>query len=397
MSNKIILVSDDANFFEYFIQKLKLRKSDEIYRFSYENLIGNFHLVNTSVIILNADNNTNNAMEILKLINTAPCIIFSLNENLTEKNKFLKNGAIDFITPFNSEEEINIKINIALKFSSYLDKNTHYRKFLTKHGIISENNEVYLDYKTIIESELERINSNSIPTVLMAISPDEKTKFLLQANQIETSIINNIRKNDILMNYAANKYFLLLFNTNLESAQNLWKNIQKQIPENIYAGFTNALYKKREHLINEVLNNLHETINNSKKKNSMQQKENLTDFNKNFKNFRQNYEKKIKNIIIPVFYQIQQKYNNKLWNINLSEEATNNTFSLNIKNKYYSGKLKITTPGFSIINIDIEYQNKTTKNKRVSFSPEEFESGILEDIIEQFIYEFKKEIQSDNT
>ncbi len=395
MSNKIILVSEDLNFFEYFIQKLRLRKSDEIFRFSFEKLVSNFHLVNTSVIILNADNNFENSLEILKLINEAPCIIFSLNEIQTKKNKFLKNGAIDFITPFNTEEEINQKLNIALKISSYLDKKEHYRKFLIKGGIISENNEVYLDYKSIIESELERINSNSIPAVLVAISPNEKTKFLLQANQIETVILNQVRKNDILMNYAANKYFLLLFNINIETAQKLWENIKKQIPENIYAGFANALYKKRENLISEVLNNLHETINNSK--NSLTQDENFSDLNNNFKNFRQNYEKKIKNIIIPVFYQIQQKYNKKLWDINLTEEATKDTYLLNVKSKYNRGVLRITIPGFSIINIDIEYYGKSLKNKRISYAPEEFESGVLEDIIEQFINEFKKETKNDNT
>ena len=43
----------------------------------------------------------------------------------------------------------------------------------------------------------------------MAVSPDDRSKFAIQANQIETVIINNIRENDLLINYAPNKYFII--------------------------------------------------------------------------------------------------------------------------------------------------------------------------------------------
>lgn len=395
MSNKIILASDDVDFFEYIIQKLKIRKSDEIYRFNYESLIKNYQLIDSSLVILNSEVLNGDIYEILKLLENNPCIVFALNDNDEIKNKFLKKGAVDFITPFNTDEDIQIKVNKALKIVSLLDKNKYYRKFLENNNFISKYNEVYIDYKLILEMELERINESSIPSVLVAISPNEKSKFLLSSNQIELAILSCIRKDDILMTYAANKYFLLLYNTNVEAAKNIWKKIVSKVPEKIYAGFASVLYKKREHLINEVLNRLHEAINNEK---SLETNKDFSDSfaSINFKNYKQEYEKNLEKIIIPVFYQIQQKYNNKLWGINVLQEVENGVYRLLLKSKYRNGELKITSPGFSKVLIDVNYSNKSN-SQRISIESDEFEAGFLEDVIEQFISDFKREAEDGNT
>ena len=395
MSNKIILASDDVDFFEYIIQKLKIRKSDEIYRFNYESLIKNYQLIDSSLVILNSEVLNGDIYEILKLLENNPCIVFALNDNDEIKNKFLKKGAVDFITPFNTDEDIQIKVNKALKIVSLLDKNKYYRKFLENNNFISKYNEVYIDYKLILEMELERINESSIPSVLVAISPNEKSKFLLSSNQIELAILSCIRKDDILMTYAANKYFLLLYNTNVEAAKNIWKKIVSKVPEKIYAGFASVLYKKREHLINEVLNRLHEAINNEK---SLETNKDFSDSfaSINFKNYKQEYEKNLEKIIIPVFYQIQQKYNNKLWGINVLHEVENGVYRLLLKSKYRNGELKITSPGFSKVLIDVNYSNKSN-SQRISIESDEFEAGFLEDVIEQFISDFKREVEDGNT
>ena len=54
--------------------------------------------------------------------------------------------------------------------------------------------------------------------------------------------------------------------------------------------------------------------------------------------------------------------------------------------------MKITSPGFSKINIDIIYEANSViiDSKRITLEPEEFEKGILEDLMEQFLQEYKK-------
>ena len=59
----------------------------------------------------------------------------------------------------------------------------------------------------------------------------------------------------------------------------------------------------------------------------------------------------------------------------------------------------MTSPGFSKINIDITFSSspENIDAKRISLNPDELEAGVLEDLLEQFIAEFRKEVNNDNT
>ena len=295
-----------------------------------------------------------------------------------------------------SDEEIDVGLSSALNVSSLLIKNLRYREILEKSNCITPNNEVFLDYVNVLDRELDKINKTSTPSVLVAISPNEKTKFLIKPNQIETIILNNIRKNDILMNFAVNKYFLLLFDTDIDGAQKIWAKISSQIPEKIYAGFAKTFSKSRQQLINEALNKLHEAINYEKFTESMISSENPTN---NFKQFKNNYNKKIEQVITPTFYHIKQKYTDKLYGVIIEQEIGDGYGILRIKSRQIQSVLKITSAGFSKINIDITYLsgNENIDTKRIALEPDELEAGFLEDLLEQFILEFKKEINDGTT
>ena len=266
-------------------------------------------------------------------------------------------------------------------------------------NIISKTNDVFIDYNFILDNELERIYSTSTKAVFLAISSNETSKFLLNQTTLETVILSNIRKNDILINYAANKYFALLFDIDVESAKKLWSKICASIPEPIYAGIVKITGKNRQQLINNALNELHLEINKAKKieklsnnpiislSKSNSEKNSYT----NFKMFRQNFCKKIEQVISPVFYQIQQKYANKLSSVNLQQGTGDGYGIFYIKGKNSNSCFKVSSAGFSKINIDITYQkdSENIDSKRITLEPEELESGLLEDLLEQFINEYK--------
>ena len=52
MSDKIVLISDDSDFFDYIRTKLALRKSDELFCFSFDNVPEKLHLLSTAVFIV---------------------------------------------------------------------------------------------------------------------------------------------------------------------------------------------------------------------------------------------------------------------------------------------------------------------------------------------------------
>lgn len=393
MQSRIVLVSADSNFFEYISQLLELRKGDEIFRYSFTEIPEKLHLLKNSALIVNSENSEKEALELLKIAKGMPTLIFSFNDDEEYKIQTLQNGAINFVTPMMTEIEIKTHLKTVLSLVSILEKKQQYRELLEKHKLISNNNEVYIDYNSILDKELTKLDFNASTSVLVAIAPDDKSKFLLQPNQIETIILNNIRSNDILMSYATNKYFLLLFDTTIDSAQRLWEKIRLQISEKIYAGFANTASKNRQQLVNEALNKLHIAINYEKSKESQK-----TVQNNNFKMFRQEFNKNFTNIITPVFYQIQQKYNKKLFGMVLEQNTDLGFGCLKIACKHASAALTVTCPGFSKVNIDISYQtSKPIQPKRISFEPEEFDGGILEDLLEQFITEFREDISNDKT
>lgn len=400
MQSRIILISNDSNFFEYITPKLNLRKSDELFRFSFAELPDKLHLLASALLIINSENAEENTLELLNLTKPAVSLVFGYNDDVDFKVEVYKRGALGYVTPFMQDEEFSAKLTSTLSALAKVEKNSRYRDLLVKNQLITPNNEVYIDYKAMLDSELEKINQTSARAVLLAISPNEKTKFLLLPNQIETIILNCIRENDVLMSYATNKYFLLLYNTDVDSAQKIWEKIQKNIPYKLYAGIGNVLSKPREQIVNEVLNKLHEAINYDKE--NLRTEKNPVDElggnSGNFKSFRKDFNKKIEQIVSPVFYHVQQTNNDKLFGMRIEQCVGEGYGLLSINGRNANAMFKITCPGFSKINIDISYKTANhTPSKRISIEPDELEAGFLEDLLEQFIQEFKKEINDDNT
>ena len=390
MQGRLILVSDDSDFFEYIESKLILRSCDELYKIKFKDFHEHISLIKTAVLLINSENKKNETLELLKIASGIPSIVFAYNQEESFTTTVFQSGAITFITPVTPDEEIQAIISSAFNITSLIKKNLMYRNILVKKNLIKPDNEIYLDYNEILEQELEKIQKETTTSVLVAISPDDKNKYLIKPEQIETIILNNIRQNDLLMNYAANKYFLLLYNIDIDNAQRVWTKISTQFPVKIYAGFAQIFSKTRQQLVNEALNKLHESINYNKAYTNLKTENSK---NKNFKLFRQELNKKLEQITIPVFYHIKQKYSEKLFGIVLKQENGNGYCSLELSGYNSSALFKLTTPGFSNINIDITY-NMTANHKdarRIILTPEEFESGLLEDLLEQFIIEFKKE------
>ena len=388
MLGRVVLISDDKDFFEYIIPKLQLRKSDELFRFGFDELTEKFHQLDSSLLIINSENKQEQTLELLNIIKDSPAVVFGYNDDEAFKIKGYKSGMFAYIPITSTDEEIQATLLPALKLVSSINKNKLYREILVRNNLVTQNNEVFLDSNTMIEQELTKIQNHHKNAVLGAISPDEQSKFTIQPNQIETIILNNIRESDLLINFATNKYFLLLYDTDTEKAYSLWNKIITNFSEPIYAGFVQIGRKNRQQLVSEVLNKLHEAIHRGFKSTMTAD----VFMGNNFKLYKNEFKKKLEQIITPVFYHVQQIYNDKLFNIKIDIGHGEDYSALYIKSKSATNSLKITSPGYATVNIDINYQNteNTNDSKRITLEPDELEAGLLQDILEQFILEFKR-------
>ena len=394
---RIVLISDDSDFFDYISPKLILRKSDELFRFSFKNIPEKFQSVFPSLLIINSENAEEKTLELLSKVKEIPSIIFTFNEDENFKLKAYKSGMCEYVTVMTPDNELQAKMIPLLTAASILEKNKQYREILVKNNLITQENDVYTDYNNIIDYELEKINITSTPAVLAAISTNDKTKKQI----FEKTILKNIRKTDILMNFAPNKYFLLFFNTDLNSTQKIIDKIKTSMPEKVFSGLSNILGKNRQQVVNEVLNKLHQEINYDKdysrtNKNPLKE---LGGSEENFKVFKKEFQKKLEQIITPAFYHFHQKYNNPYGGLNVELLSGEDFGTLRLRSRIATGNFKITSPGYSKINIDITYQlsnGQAPSPKRINIAPDELEGGLLTDLLEQFIIEFSKEVSIDN-
>ena len=397
MSDRIVLISDDSDFFDYVRLKLELRKSDELYTYAFDDVPDKLHFLEESVLIINSESSKEKTLELLKIFKGTPSIVISFNEDEQFKKKCYRAGLFDYMTLLTPDSEFRARILPALSMLALLEKNRQYRKVLVQKKVLTQNNEVFIDYSNIIDNELAEIKKNVCSAVFVAIAPNENTKFLFQPNVIETVILNNIRRNDILMNYAPNKYFLIMHDIDINSANKIWGNIQSQFSQKIYAGITKITNQSRQQIINDALNKLHEAIVHDKiqygDKNSLKSlktKQSSSPYS-NFKLYRQQFSQKLEQVIAPVFYQIQQKYVSKLAGITIEQGSGDGYGVFYLKGKHLSGSFRVTSPGFAKINIDITMQKNSDEvdTKRITLEPEELEQGLLEDLLEQFISEVK--------
>ena len=158
MASKIVLVSDDLDFFDYIRAKLELRKSDELFTFSFDMLPEKIHLLKTAVFIVNSENAEEKTLDLLKIFSGLPTIVFSYNEDEVFRRKCFRLGMLDYMTVLTSDSEFRARMIPALAISSLLEKNQQYRDFLVKNEILSENNEVYINYASILDNEIEQEN-----------------------------------------------------------------------------------------------------------------------------------------------------------------------------------------------------------------------------------------------
>ena len=391
---RIVLVSDDSNFFVYIIPKLLLRKSDEIYRYGFDNFDCNSELFRAALVVINSENAESKTMDLLEKIKDVPTIVFAYNENPDFMLSAYKKGMNEYLSLLISDEELQAKMVPLFINVSLLEKNLQFREMLHNNKLLLQDSDTYTDYNSILDFEIEKINATSQSAVLAAISTQEKNKAKIKPFELEKILSNNIRKSDVLMKYAINRYFLILHNVNLELAKKIIDNIIKKIPDKIFVGYANILSKKRQQVVDEVLNRLHEAIKYDKdyvrsEKNPIKE---LGSTNENFKVFKQEFNKKIEQIITPAFYHTQLKYNNSQeCLVDVSIENDNRFLQIRTRNK--TGKFSITTPGYTKINIDLSLvnnSNQQTDLKRITLEPDELEFVMLTDLLERFMMDFTK-------
>ncbi len=392
MSSKIALISDDSDFFDFIKLKLELRRSDELFEFCFDEVPDKINFLESAVLIVNSEQAQQKTLDLLNIFNNGtPIIVTSYNYDNTFSKKCYRLGMLDFVPILTPDNEFRARMLPALSISALLHKNRQYRQLLVRNKILNQNNEVFIKYENVIDNAILEVKNNGKKAIFGIISPDNKGKFLIKQNLIETIILNNLRKNDILINYEPNKYYLIMYDSDLISVKKHWEKISNKFPQKVYAGFVCIKNQNRAQLINNAQSQLQEEIEKLSSGNEMPHSNSIV----NFKQYRKTLESKMEQLVTPIFFCIQQKYSNKFTGVKIEQFYENNCGYFNIVGKHFFASFKISNPGFTNINIDISVKKDGEGGdiKRISLNRDEFDSGLLEGLLEKFVSDVKMLMQ----
>lgn len=411
VENSIILITNQDNIVETLKPKLVLlREVDHILAVDYKNAIDKIKEVSPEAVIIYSSNENEDCLNIIKEIR---------QENVTKHTSILllidkynedfllsayDEGITDYLTMSSGDAEILMRTIWGFKKHSQLKTIQKQKQLFEKLDIIDKDTGFFTNKysEKIFENEFENLDKTDSNAILMLVSVGETSKIKLHSQQLASAIKTSIRHSDVVVHGTAQKFYVLLVETQLKGAFRVWEKIKQSLGSqyNVLSSIKSVEGESFDELQKCLLNGLVEAestgqdlvIVSEEEKNisSGDWLEKINSTQKNFKLFKQAFNKKLENVIAPVFFQMQKAYEAKLFETQIEQYSNSTLSEFVLKKADKISELKITYPGFSKINIDIINQGlDSPENKRISLDLTELSDARLTKIIEDFIKEFK--------
>ena len=409
--NGIIIISDN----QLFIDSLKsrivfLREVDNISFSNYKNAVNYLNENNFNIIILDGENEEITTKFAKKIktdmkFQTSKLIVFMDFYNDEFALDLFDAGIEDFILKNATDAEILMRLVWANQKHERKQLYDNNQKLLYSLGILEGTNGIYSPKycKQVFETEIQTCFKKGKFASLMILAPDINCRQKLSVNLLGTIIKNNIRSTDVL-GYADNyKFYLLLSQTRVKGIFAVYEKIKAALNDeySISVGATELKsdnFTEIETCVNKALDEALGISDSIIIANNIAQKpatenwlEKINSNQKNFKLFKQTFLKKLKNVITPVFYQMQKLYEEKLFETNINQFSNESQSVFELKNDKFVSTIKITYPGFSKINIDLDQGFSDKPLDRKSMDLGKLTDDTLSEIMENFIEEYRQE------
>lgn len=401
--NNILIISDDYRFLDLVSSKVVLlRADDNILKATYNNAETLIHDYKPEMVLLceNPDNNlTLDFIKNLRKLNY-DCTIILLAEK--SEQKFILSaydaGIDDFCLKTSDSFELVIRIVRNLKIALLKKKLKLKNKLLAKNSITDSLSGLlnYKDASSLFQNKLEKNKSKGI---FMILGPSEEHKNDFSVLKLAKSIKKCLRSNDLVTLGNGAKIYIMLPYKDLASAITVFEKINckkgvikagfyeymdydnfTNIEENALAALSNAIISKEDYkcFIPEII---------EKKDNWLADAE--SDSKKDFKLFKHAFNKKIENVVTPLFFRLQQIYDEKLSNVKVSQDINEDECAFSLKNSDRESKLKIAYSRFSKVVISVINAGlDSPENTEVTLPIVKLTKDKLGEIIENFIKNF---------
>lgn len=407
--SNIILITNTKNIVDILKPKLVLlREIDDILTTNYNNAINNIQQVMPDVILIYCSTEKDTCLELIKNIKSNErtrniSIVLLVDEY---EQDFILNAydehVDDYLNVNADDAEILMRTIWGFKKTVNMTSISKQKSLLESLGVIDKNTGFYTNEycEKIFENEFKNLEKTNYEGILMLISASNESKTKLNPLQLAKAIKTSIRTSDVVVHSSANRFFVLLRETQLKGAFTVWDKIKRAVGEQhtINAGISTISGKTFADLQKELVNALVEATSTNQDLVivSDEEKSDTNDWldkinpQKNFKLFKQAFNKKLEKVITPIFFQMQKMYEDKLFKTQIEQYSNETLSAFILKKEDKLSELKITYPGFSKINIDIIHQGlDSPENKRINLDLTELDETRLTSILEEFIAEFK--------
>ena len=400
MQKNIILITNDNKIETFLKTKLVLlREADSIVVSNYLNAKTDIEKYSSDIAILYCSYEQEECLDLIKEIKNTPVILLMENYDKDLLLAAFEAGIKDYLTLSSTDADVLIRVIWALQSKYNQDKADMTEHLLENLKIKEKGSVLFIDYRQIFDYEIEQIKKTSKESVFMILSPTDNAKMNLDENVFSDKLCSLLRDGDIIAKALNYRYYILLHKTNTKGAFVLFDRIKTETGIDIAAGLSTINNQTFDELEYETLNANIDALTTGKEiivvsHDSVAEtwiEEINTSPKKNFKLFKQAFNKKLENVIIPVFYRMQQLYEKNMPDVDIEQNVNEKQSIFIIKNGELENTFKITYPGFSKINIDIIHDGlDSAENKRVSFNINELNEDFLEALLDEFYRDTKQ-------
>lgn len=380
MKAGILVVSNDRTVFDYIKPQLVLlRSNDTIYECDYNEALDVVEKTVPQLVILHCGYDLHSFSKLVKQLSVPVIALFDSLDSDYLLTAY-ENGITDFITKNSTQEEMLTRVMLALKNKSLKENYQNSIEVLKKHSIVN--------------AEGFYINPAKIFPYYLKITTYGTLLLIASKQNIEYKISRALRATDVKAMGIGNNYYIFMPYTDIDGAVSVLKKITHGVAD-VHAGICSHYGKKDFNALNSILENaLNVAVGTLKEYIIIDENlapstnwiEKISSGKKNFKLFKQEFNKMLEQVLIPVFYQMQTKYDNTLFNSKIIQAITPDSSVFKIRGEYFDSEFRLKSSGFSAITIDIVHN---TKEKKITLDLNDMEPKTLEVLLEEFIEEHK--------
>lgn len=292
-------------------------------------------------------------------------------------------GISDFISTKTTETELTVRTIWALQKQEKITDLQNKIDILKDLKIIDKQSEIFTEEYTTAKIKEEMTKNNGS---FVVVAPDINIRNKISPNLIIKTIKKSIRKNDIIGFASDFKFYLWLKNATKEHVLTILRKIQKNLSLDfsISAGFMetkNNDFKKVVKLTNEALSKAllkgHSFIcaeeNNRKQDNTIKKKTNS-----------------IEEILSPLFYQYQKRYEEKLFETKIKQFVSKEKSFFKLENEKGQSSFILTNDSDLKIEILQNIVDMEIKAEKISFDKNKTNVEQIESFLISFIKDFQK-------